>query len=420
MAPTKRNKNNSDLTGTNIKVRKKGGKYYYYYKMPKSWQEHPSFDGRMDVPLEHGNRQTSIEAALSLNRELRESGSIVERIVNAPARPTTKNPPIVQVIDEFQFEWLQKQNYAESSLDARLTKLNQYRTEWPHDLVGALDTFHIAQFLRKFGPSSAHQHRILLVQLFSFAASNGYTTLRPMVEIQKVKRGKPKRARHTWDGHMAIYNASPAWLKRAIFSALLTLQRRSDLVGIHIKDHINLETRTIQILQDKTRNYDKPVFIEIGVGDELFQNVLEAVKSDIPCPYLIHHRPKRITRQMRETRLHPFAVPADYLTRAYSEVRDSIGIYDHLPKLERPGIHSLRALGIWAYKKAGYPDEYIMALSGHADKRMMDHYESGHEKKKPIKVNAELSISSVDFSNINWETDLPKSLLKIINSDEGN
>lgn len=418
MAPKKRDTSNSDLTGTNIKVSVKGGKAYYYYLMPQSWRQHPSFNGKMEVPLAHGDRQTSIEAALELNRQLRDSGDIVERIVNAPPRPTTKNPPLVQVIDEFQHGWLQTQGYSKKSLSARLTKLNQYRREWPHELIGDLETFHMAQFIKKFSSCSAQQHKVLLEQLFRFGASNGYVTTRPMVEIQRVKRAKPKRIRHTWDGHMAIYNAAEPWLKRAINAALLSLQRRSDLLGIHIKDHIDVEARTIKILQDKSRNYDKPVYIEIGMGDDLFQTVMEAIKSDIPCPYLIHHRPIHIYKKMRETRTHIFSPSEDYLTRAYSKVRDSIGAYDHVPKIERPGIHSLRALGVFFYLKAGYSDEYIMALSGHAEKRMMEHYASGHEKKTAVKVNAGLSLSSVDFSNINWETDLPKKLLKIADSDK--
>lgn len=121
---------------------------------------------------------------------------------------------------------------------------------------------------------------------------------------------------------------------------------------------------------------------------------------------------------MREARLHPFAVPADYLTREYSRIRDEAGCYNHLPKLQRPGTHSIRALGIWLYTKAGYSDEYIMALAGHAAEKMKAHYFEGHEKPAPVKVSADLSLSRVDLSSIDWETDLSRPLLKLADSSD--
>lgn len=403
MAPKKRNSNNSDLTGTNIKLSIKGGKEYFYYIMPDGTHK----------PLAHGDRATSIEAAMILNRALRPSGCVAERIINTPPKPTTKNPLFIEVLDQFESEWLPLQNYSAQSLDIRKIKLRQYRREWPHAVIADLDTFAVAQYLRQCTSSAAKQHRILLEQIFRFAASNGFTTARPMQEIERRKVESRKRARHTWDGYKAIYDACPQWLKNACDAGLYSLQRRADLVAINVKEQVNIQERTIRILQQKSRNYDKPVHIDIAMGDELFAAVMASIKSDVLCPYLVHHRPARITQQMRESRPHPFAVTADYLTRAYSEVRDKVGVYNHLPKLERPGFHSIRALGIWLYTKAGYSDEYIMALAGHATEKMKAHYTEGHERVAPVRVNAGLSLGAVDLSNVDWETDLSKSLSKL-------
>lgn len=364
-------------------------------------------------PLEHGNRKASIEAAHALNRVLRPSGAIVERVLSRPARPTIKNPLMIQVVDEFISDWLPEQNYSQRSLQERLIKLNKYRETWPHAVVGSLDTFAIAQFLRPLTSASAKQHRILLDQLFRFAASRGYSTQRPMIDIERRKSERRKRARHTWEGYLQIYEACPQWLKNACDAGLYSLQRRSDLVAINVEQQIDLKARTIRILQQKSRNYDKPVYIDIIMGDELYKAVMASVWSGINCPFLVHHRPVRITKQMRESRLHPFAVPARYLTDEYSKVRDRVGCYNHLPVLQRPGFHSIRALGIWLYTKAGYSDDYIMALAGHANERMKSHYTEGHERPAPLKVSADLSLSKVDLTNIDWETDLSKPLLQL-------
>lgn len=91
-----------------------------------------------------------------------------------------------------------------------------------------------------------------------------------------------------------------------------SLQRRSDLVAINIKEQINFQEKTIRILQQKSENYDKPVFIDIAMGDELYQSVMDAGSSEVPCPYLVHCRPRRITKVSREahyTEGHEKAVP---------------------------------------------------------------------------------------------------------------
>ncbi len=408
MTPRNRSTQNSRLTGTNIKVVARGSRRYYYYTMP---------DGTLEA-LVHDDEAASIEAAHALNRALRPSGQVVERILAQPPRPTVRNPPFVEVLDRFEAEWLEPRGYSDKSLQGRRWRLEQYRRQWPHARVGDLDTFAVAQFLRTLAPESARQSRILLEQVFKYAASEGYATQRPMVDIERPRAARRRRARHTWDGYRAIYEASPWWLKNAQDAALYSLQRRGDLVAIRLDSDVDLKARTVRILQQKTRNYDAPVFIDIAMGDELHQAVMASAWSGINCPYLIHHRPTRITKQSRDTKPHPFAVLPEYLTRSYSEVRDRVGVYDHLPKIERPGFHSIRALGIWLYHKAGYPDEYIMALAGHASEKMKARYVEGHEKPVPVRVQADLSLSSVDLKDVDWETDLSRPLKALADSAE--
>jgi integrase len=406
-----RTKKNRDLIGTNIKCVTKAGKDFFYYILP---------NGTL-APLVHGDRTSSIEAAIALNQALRPSGSAVERVIAQATithlRPEERDPHFIEVLDLFEKEWLPAQGYARASLEQRQIKLNQYRRHFQHKTIGHLDTFAIAQFLRTFGAESARQHRVLLEQIFRFAASNGFSTQRPMLDIEKRKQEKRKRARHTWEGYQAIYNACPQWLKNACDAALYTLQRRADLVNIKVKEHIDIEARTIRILQAKSRNYDKPVFIEIAMGDALYKTIKRATASDIPCPYLVRHRQKTLSTPQRHKKPHPFAVLPEYLTRAYSEVRDRVGVYNHLPKIERPSFHSIRALGIWLYTKAGYPDDYIMALAGHATEAMKARYTEGHEKPAPVRVNADLDLTAVNLQSVNWQTDLSKKLRTLADTE---
>ena len=200
--------------------------------------------------------------------------------------------------------------------------------------------------------------------------------------------------------------------------ALYSLQRRADLIKLKQGGSVSIKNRTIEVRQEKSEHYDRPVFIQITMGAKLFDAAQRSAFAGIPSPYLIKCR-QRLTTKARQSKDDAFCVTKDYLTRAYSKVRDEVGVYNHLPKEQRPGLHSERALGIYLYDKAGYPEEYIMALAGHATKQMKDRYVSGHEKPKPVLVEAGLSLGDISaLNNINWETDLSPSLAKLISEKE--
>lgn len=406
MSPRHRSKRHRYLAGSNIKVFTQRGRTYYYYIMPDGSRE----------PLAHGDEKASLEAAHALNRALRPSGALVDKVLSTPRRSKdATNPSFSQALDEFLLV-LGAEGLSEEYLRAQTARLEKARTAWAQMTTGQIETFHVAEFLNGLKPEPARQVRSMLDRLFRFIASRGYASARPMVDVEKPKRQKRKRARHTWDGHLAIYEASPDWLQIAINAALYSLQRRSDLVNIHLDRDVDLKAKSIRILQRKTEHYDRPVYIDIEMGDTLFDTVMRSRWSGVPCPYLIHCRQRIVKRKTPKP--HHFAVTPDYLTRAYSTVRDTVGVYDHLPVEQRPGVHSLRALGIFMYTKAGFSDDYIMALSGHASESMKQHYFEGHEKPKPVRVGASLDINTVNMDAIDWETSLSPVMLKLADSDE--
>lgn len=406
MSPRHRSKKYSHLAGSNIKAFEQRGRTYYYYVMPDGTRE----------PLAHGDEKASLEAAHALNRALRPSGSLVDKVLSAPPRRAdATNPPFTQALDEFLVA-LSTEGLSKDYFSAQVARLEKARGAWDGMTTGEIETFHVAEFLRTLKPEPARQVRSMLDRLFRFIASRGYASLRPMADVEKPKRQKRKRARHTWDGHLAIYEASPEWLQIAINAALYSLQRRSDLVNINLERDVDLKAKTIRVLQRKTEGYDRPVYIDIEMGDTLLDTIMRSRWSGISCPYLIHCRQKIVKRKTPKP--HHFAVTPDYLTRAYSKVRDTIKVYDHLPVEQRPGVHSLRALGIFMYTKAGFSDDYIMALAGHANESMKRHYFEGHEKPKPVRVGASLDINTVDMSGIDWETTLSPAMLKLADSEE--
>ncbi len=335
--------------------------------------------------------------------------------ISAPLDPETRrNPYISKVIERFDTDFLEstERNYGEKTKKIRRYKLEEYKRIWPNRRIKNFDTYELAQFLKTKLPEPARQHRLVLIQLFTYAIEEGYLRSNPAIALGKRSQPKRKRFRHTWDGYNIVLKHAPSWLQRTMKQAIYSLQRRGDLVDLDMTKDLDSKAKTIKVLQKKTG-----MFLLIDMGNELYSAVMESVKSDIPCPYMVHCRQRSVSTKHRHNKPHPFAVAPDYLTRAYKKARDESGAYAHIedPSL-RPAFHDLRALGIFAHFQAGYDISYIQMLAGHADPEMTERYRTGHEKQRPVSVQAGLSLAAIDWEKVDWETPLPVELDAIIKS----
>lgn len=411
---------------------------YAHLNMPENVKIHPRKAADGSVTLFFGyvfpnGREKSIgsdadearQTAAALNAKFAKPDSRIARLLQTAADPQerlSRDPPIQEAITEFDREWIQKQEYSASYLAEVTRKLTRLKTEWHGVRCSEFDTYRVNQFLRGLSQEAARQHRTLMDRLFRYLLSAGYYRgQNPVADILPIAASTRVRMRHTWDGYQCIHKTAEPWLQDAMGLAVYSLQRRADLVMLD-RAQVDLKRRTIQIEQGKTG-----VFLEIIMGDELYEVVYRMMTSPILCPKLIKRRPDRQTKKQRESKPHPFAVTPNYLSKAFKKARDpgtdtSKWAYPHLEPNQRPSLHDLRAFGIFAHFKAGYSIEYIQALAGHADKAMTEHYRQGHEKRKPVRVEAGLSLAAVDWNAVDWESDLlaemPKALQELVDSDE--
>jgi integrase len=377
MSPRRRTPKNTGFP-PNVKVDRKysDGKQvgvYYYYIFPDGTRE----------PLP-ADEKAAIEAATALNQYFasQESVSFVHSILQ---RRSAKAGTINDLIDDFEKEWLPSKRYSERTLEEIGYKLAEYRRTWGEIGVTEPTTRTLAVWLNQKPVSSYIKHRGLLQDLFKFAVSQGYREDSPASLLMEKESDPIERKPHTQEGYDTIYKISPDWMQRAMEIAVTSLQRRADLTRLH-KEQIDLDRGTITVRQRKTEKYKTPVFIEIEMGERLRNAVSACFQSGMLCPYLLHRKPERISK----AKLHPFAVTDGFLSKQFAKYRDISGVYDHLPKNERPAWHSLRGLGIFLYQEAGHSNEYIMALSGHASEEMVEYYADGHKAKKPVLVKAGL------------------------------
>lgn len=379
MAPRRRSPKNTGFP-PNVKVDRKYDKatgrqtaVYYYYEMP---------DGQRE-PLSPNEAEAKATAtALNQFFASQESGDLLARVMQKHAG---KQGLVNQLIDEFEKHFLPQKKYSSSTLKEKLYKLAEYRREFGLREVASITTRDMALFINEKPTSSYIKHRDLLKDLFGFACHQGYRNDNPAAVLMEKTGEDVQRKPHTQEGYDTIYKIAPDWMQRAMEIAVTSLQRRADLTRLH-KDQVNLVRSTITVLQRKTEKYKTPIYIEIEMEGRLRAAVNACLQSGLLCPYLLHRKPERISKK----KLHPFALTDTFLTHEFAYYRDLSGAYDHLPKDERPTWHSLRGFGIHLYQEAGYSNDYIMALSGHASEEMLEYYADGHKVKKPTLVKAGL------------------------------
>jgi integrase len=400
----------------NLKIIRNKQDTYYYYKLP---------DGKLESLGKNIPESVAIDATTALNIALANQESLVSRIARRAEELhnyNPSNPPMSQVLDEYSHMLkvaLKSEKQAKNTVTIKLSKLEEYKGLWSKIRAQDMRTFDLNNLLKTKTAHAQQKHVPLMREIFRYAITNGYCDINPADQLKAKEPDARIRQRHTFDSYMEIYRIAPDWLKRAMDIALYSLQRRSDLIDIQIAKDIDIPTRSIKILQRKTRNYKTPVHINIKMGDPLWDAVSDAITSTTHCPYLIHCRPARMDRRDLAAKPHPCAILPDYLTKQFRKWRDESGVYDHLQPRERPSFHDIRALGIMLYFKAGYPKEYIMALAGHANEDMTNHYIDGHEQQQPLQVAAGLDISTIDMTNINWKDQrIPRELAKLIDEEE--
>jgi integrase len=150
-------------------------------------------------------------------------------------------------------------------------------------------------------------------------------------------------------GLKAIREKSPFWLQNAIDLALVTAQRRTDILSMRFD---GVREGFLYVVQQKTAKASDAAWIRFKVTEEL-QAVISRCRDDIVSPYLIHRRPDRKKQKQAQTKDHWTQVEERYLTRAFKEAREVAGCYKGWKEEEMPGFHEVRALSLHLYQKAG-------------------------------------------------------------------
>lgn len=267
---------------------------------------------------------------------------------------------------------------AENTLRTYTHSLKQC-AEWEKMALSSITLFMINKLLESVPASTSIETRSLLIQIFDLAISKGIVVDNPAAQTIKRYRVK-QRKRHTLEGLTAIRNVSPQWLKNAIDLAMLTTQRRIDIINMKWTD---IKDGFLHVAQEKTTDDPEDDFellegagyVRIKINDEL-QRVLDRCKDQVLSPYIIHRVPKGKTKNRTQIKEHWTQIEAQYVSREFLKAIKLANTYPELNGRQLPSFHEIRALSIHLHKKAG---KSAQTLAGHATEKMTEFYASGHE-----------------------------------------
>lgn len=222
-------------------------------------------------------------------------------------------------------------------------------------------------------PRSRQTYRLVLGWILDCAVQEGWIDINPAAQTRKFGHTR-KRERLTIEWYNAIHAASPIWLQNAMDVSLITLLRREDVAAAKFND---AKGDWLCIIPMKTEGSTQ-LRLRIKITDSLQTLIARCRADNIASPYLIHRIPERMKPQGQRSkrRDHHTQVLPEQITRAFAEVRDSLGIGGDNP----PTFHEIRSLGgAMLIKEQGWTKEQVRELMGHGSVSMTEVYLDGHD-----------------------------------------
>ncbi len=255
-----------------------------------------------------------------------------------------------------------------------------------------IDLEHVNGYIKKYhdNASANVQNRKVsfLKKLFSYAVDESLMMHNP-AERKKMRRTDSKaRRRLALNDFMRIRAAAEPWLRTAMDLALQTTQARLEVSRIRYSIRAPAEGvcgcvwfdtprddifGTLYVHRQKT-DQKEASHVAIPIGSEL-KSIIDNSRDNVASPYVVHRLPKKRSNSISQEVNHPTQVAPDYLSRAFSALRDQVGVASSLPPEQRPTFHEIRALAAFLFKQQGCDPQARMA---HADAKSTKIYTENH------------------------------------------
>ncbi|WP_127958018.1 tyrosine-type recombinase/integrase [Serratia microhaemolytica] len=331
------------------------------------------------IAREYNNRMRP-ESTVSIDSLIRESGGIQGEAL-----------PFGEHVDHIMERAIKDEQPSENTLADWLNDAIRVKEFFADIPTCDIELEHVNAYIKEYHVNSSAnvQNRKIsfLKKLFSYAVDESLMLDNPAARKKMRRIDEKRRQRLSFDNFMSIRNAAAPWLKTAMDLALQTTHARLEVSRIRysIKEPKNgvcgcvwLEQPengiygTLYIHRQKVQKKEAS-HVAIPIGEEL-KRIIDDSQDNVASPYVVHRIPERNVKRSKEVS-HPTQVAPDYLSRAFSALRDELGITNHLPLEERPTFHEIRALAAHLFNNQGIDPQARMA---HSDAKSTKIYTSNH------------------------------------------
>ncbi|MDV1941109.1 MULTISPECIES: phage integrase Arm DNA-binding domain-containing protein [Enterobacter cloacae complex] len=338
------------------------------------------------------DRAMAIAIAREYNLRMRpELSPSVDNLIRESGGVTGEAKPFANHVDHIMARAVEDERPSQSTLD-----------DWNNDALRVKEFFinipacdieleHVNAYINKYHASSSAnvQNRKVsfLKKLFSYAVDESLMLDNPATRKKMRRTEEKKRQRLSLENFMAIRRAAAPWLRTAMDLALQTTHARLEVSRIRysIREPKNGVCGCVWLEQPKEGIYGtlyihrqkvqkkEASHVAIPIGDEL-KRIIDESRDNVASPFVVHRIPDRQVKRSKEVS-HPTQVAPDYLSRAFSSLRDKLGLCDKMAMEERPTFHEIRALAAHLFDQQGIDPQGRMA---HSDAKSTKIYTQNH------------------------------------------
>ena len=273
-------------------------------------------------------------------------------------------------VDKYEPLWIAEAKPADSTLaSVKRHLIRLKKASFAHLAMQDITTKHVSDYLDELQVEStasmALNLRTRLSDIFRMAETRGMiATGKNPVTATAVPDYEVKRERLSLEQFLAIREAVPPWMQRAMNLALLTGQRREDITRMKFSDY---RDGFLFVVQGKT-GFKLQQDGRIGLLGMTIDDVIKSCRDRVISQFLIHHQHTSGNYKIGE------ALSPKGLTQAFSIARDKIGIKATQEGRTPPSFHEIRSLAERLYKKE-FGQEFAQAIMGHKHAKMTAEYD---------------------------------------------
>ncbi len=326
------------------------------------------------------NNQMRPESAISLAGLIRESGGVsgeakpfcdyAERLLSRAIRDE-KPAPITQDVWDNDIIRV-KEFFTMPACDIDLEHVNGYIQRYHADASANVQNRKVS-FLKK---------------LFSYAVDESLMHENPAARKKMRPKDAKKRRRLSLTEFKMIRESAEPWLRTAMDLALQTTQARLEVTRIKYSikapregvcgcvwyDNPQGDIYGVLYVHRQKVKHKESSHVAIPIGQEL-KRIIEDSRDRVASPYIVHRLPEKSSNPISKEVNHPTQIVPSYLSRAFSDLRDRVGIAAAYPQEERPTFHEIRALAAHLFETQGIDPQARMA---HSDAKSTRVYTQNH------------------------------------------